>query len=370
MANQVSEYLIQHQEKILKTWEARAKKEVAAARHQESLALQNSLPEYLAQIATALSTTINRTELRVQFDLAESTRVGKKHGSERAGTVHYTMDQLIYEYHILRQVIFDVIEEEINISDMEREIITCSIEKAVNDAATQFSETLSDIQEYLLDTLAHDLRSPIAAAKMGAQLILRRPEEVELNIKTASRIANTMDRLDSMIHDLLDASRLRAGQGLQLQFEECDLETMAKQIASEFKYTHEREFLVKTPGPTIGNWCKNALTRAIENLLSNAVKYGSKNTPITITLKKHEETVCLMIHNHGNPIPKNEQLILFEQFRRSKTAEAEAGWGLGLTVVKGIVKAHFGKISVESSEAAGTLFSIELPLRAVKEGAV
>src|SRR5689334_12317341 len=121
-------------------------------------------------------------------------------------------------------------EEEAMLTPAEREVIVASIEQAVNDAATQFSETLRDVQEKLTHTLAHDLRSPITAAKTSAQLLLRRPDDVDHCINSATRILNNMDRLNSMIHDLLDASRIRAGQGLPLEFNECDLDLVARQV--------------------------------------------------------------------------------------------------------------------------------------------
>src|SRR5690606_32735949 len=110
------------------------------------------VPEYLEQLSDALSTIIDRTDARKRADRIDSERVGRKHGRERAGSLNYSMQQLIFEYHILRQVICDVMEEEVPLTPVEREIIVASIEQAVNDAATQFSETLRDIQEKLTHT--------------------------------------------------------------------------------------------------------------------------------------------------------------------------------------------------------------------------
>jgi signal transduction histidine kinase len=182
--------------------------------HHDSLVLQNSLPQYLNQLVDELSTKIERTPARIEADKLESTRVGKEHGRERAGYADYSMTQLIFEYHILRQVIFQVLEEEAPLEVKERDIIIDSIEQAVNDAATQFSKTLRDIQELFIVTLTHDLRGPINVVKMGTQLILRRLERGDTHVDVAARMISSIDRLDSMIQNLLDASRLRAGQGL------------------------------------------------------------------------------------------------------------------------------------------------------------
>jgi signal transduction histidine kinase len=104
----------------------------------------------------------------------------------------------------------------------------------------------------------------------------------------------------------------------------------------------------------------------LENLIGNAVKYGAPDTPITVGLRSGETAVELSVHNHGPVISELEIPLMFQQYRRSKSAEAgtKTGWGLGLTLVKGVTDAHKGKIRIESAEGKGTSFILELPYRA------
>jgi len=146
MSNEASDRLKQNAEKIMRMWEKRARDEVGASTHQTSLVLQDSLPLYLNQLVDQLSNRIDRTPARITADEVESTRIGKLHGQERAGYADYSISQLIFEYHLLRQVIFQVLEEEAPLEVGDRDIIIGYIEQAVNDAATQFSETLRDIR--------------------------------------------------------------------------------------------------------------------------------------------------------------------------------------------------------------------------------
>lgn len=362
MPNSTSERLQKNIPRIMDIWIHRADEEVRAAHFQHTLALRNSLPEYLTQLVDALSHNIDRTSARKRFDKAESTRVGKKHGKERASSMNYTMDQMILEYHILRQVICDVMEDEnVLLSPVDREVIVCSIEQAVNDAATEFSNTLKDIQEKLAHTLAHDLRNPIAAAKVSASLILRRPDNIDGTIKSASRIVGSMDRLDNMISDLLDASRIRAGEKLKLDIKECDLDFIVREVASEAALIHNVAFKIISDSSCKGFWNEDGLRRVVENLTNNAVKYGQKNSLITISLNQDSEKATLAVHNIGNPISKEDLPILFQQFRRAKSVEKKTGWGLGLTMVEGMVESHQGSIKVESEQGKGTTFTIELP---------
>lgn len=348
-------------DKILKLWESRAIKEIPAAVHLESLALRNSLPEYLELLADALSTTIDRTHARATADRMESQRVGRLHGSERASSRNYTIDQLISEYHLLRQVVCDVLEEEAPLIPVEREVIVTSIEQAVSDASTQFSEQLRDIQKSFTDALAHDLRGPITTAKSASQLILRHPEDVDHSIRFASRISSSMDRLDAMIHNLLDASRIRAGGRLPLDFATCDLDLIARQVVDEANFSNGNRLTMLSSGECLGYWSEGGLRRMIENLTTNAAKYGAEDKPVTVEVTQTQDTATLRVHNEGNPIAAGERDILFEQFRRARSAESKIGWGLGLTVVKGIAEAHDGTVDVESEPGKGTTFTVTLP---------
>lgn len=363
MPNQTSERLQQNALRIMQIWEARARAEVSASIHQDSLVLQNSLPQYLNQLVDELSTQIKRTPARISTDKKESTRIGKLHGQERAGYADYSMTQLIFEYHILRQVIFQVLEEEGPLGVRERDIIIDSIEQAVNDAATQFAQTLREIQELFMVTLTHDLRSPVNVVKMGTQLMLRRLEQgdAHIDVDVAVRIVSAINRMDSMIQDLLDASRLRAGEPLKLALEACDLNKLVQEIVADLNFTYGNRFVIVSDAEVKSYCSRKQIRRVIENLAINAVKYGAADTPITLTLQLSETQISLTIHNEGDPIALDAQSILFQQFRRTLTADEQTGWGLGLFLAKNIIEAHRGTLAVESAEGKGTSFIVQLP---------
>ncbi|MEG3925205.1 MULTISPECIES: HAMP domain-containing sensor histidine kinase [unclassified Microcoleus] len=361
MSNEASDRLKQNSEKIMRMWEKRARDEVGASTHQDSLVLQDSLPLYLNQLVDELSNRIDRTPARITADEVESTRIGKKHGHERAGYADYSMSQLIFEYQILRQVIFQVLEEEAPLGVRDRDIIIGSIEQAVNDAATQFSETLRDIQELFMVTLTHDLRNPINVVKMGTQLMLRRLERGDTHMDVAARMLGAINRLDSMIQNLLDASRLRAGQSLKIEFEECDFVMLVQEVVEDLIFTYGERFVVVCDSDITSYCSRKEIRRVIENLTINAVKYGAPSTPITLTLQETQTQIGLTIHNEGEPIALDAQSILFQQFRRTISAEEQTGWGLGLFLAKNITEAHKGTLAVESAEGKGTSFIINLP---------
>ncbi len=361
MSNPITNRLMKKIPEIMEKWIARADQEVRTAKHQESLALKNSLPEFLEHLSTELSQKIDRTESRRIWDRNEGERLGKKHGNERAQTLNYTMEQLILEYHILRQVIFDVMDEEVALDSNEREIIICCIEKAVNDAASEYSKTIRDLQTKLSQTLAHDLRNPLSAAKLGTQLILRKSQDAQFVTRKAEDVSRAIDRVDGMIRDLLDVSRIKAGEGAPLNIQETDLHELAENVCKDMNTLFPGRFVVVSPEKCIGHWDQSALQRVLENLLANAQKYGDEKSLITVRISQDGKNAEVDVHNEGNPIAKEEQVVLFEQFKRSQSSEYQEGWGLGLSLVKSMVEAHSGTIDVRSEEDTGTSFVFTIP---------
>lgn len=226
-----------------------------------------------------------------------------------------------------------------------------------------------ELRERFVSTLAHDLRTPLTATKMSSQLLLRSAGDPARLQKLASRISDNVERADQMIRDLLDANRLQAGEKLPLEVDRCCLSEVVRQTLEELSSIHGDRFVLRAPATLEGFWNCSAIRRILENLCGNAVKYGAPHLPITVSLEEEGGKVTLQVHNEGMPIPATELPHLFEPFRRSSAARAsgERGWGLGLTLVKGLVEAHGGSVSVSSSEAQGTLFTVVLPYGASRD---
>lgn len=359
MTSQTSDRLLDNSEKIMLRWEERTKSEIRAAAHKDSIVLRNAFIEQLKHLAYVLSTTKDRPV--DQSDLDEAIRLGKLHGLERAGLAFYTIDQVLFEFHILRQVIFEVMDKVLPLSIFEREIITSTIEQFANDGATEFSLTHTKIQQELIHTLAHDFRNPLTATKMIAQSEQRKFSDDDFCSLMAKRIVKNMDRLDLMIQDLLDVGRLKGGERLPLEFKEGDLNTIVEHTIDDLNFIYDNRFKYISSGECKGLWSDKGLQRLIENLANNAVKYGQPETDISVTLDKIGDEILLSVHNDGPAIPLKDQEILFEQYRRPRSTESKAGWGLGLMIVQAMAKAHYGTVEVKSLEGQGTTFIVKFP---------
>ena len=344
MKNKTSLILKKSIPEILNRWEQITIESKKGSHGQESLELRNSLPDFLEQLVEVLEISADKSGAKKRKDDAGSKKMGSRHGKDRAINTSYSMNEMIFEYHILRKIIFEVMDEDTSLKLAEREIITSAVEQAVSGAATSFSNSLKEMQEQFSLMIAHDLRNPISIAKTSAQLILRRPDDIENCINKASLISTSMDRVDLMISDLLNISRVRAGDPLILDLEKFDLDWLARETLNELNITYGKRFNIHSLGKCIGYWNVNGVRRIIENLTSNAVKYGNDRAPINFNITHDDESVYFSIHNEGDPIPAKEQDDIFKHFHRAKSAENKVGWGLGLPMVKGMVEAHIKEL--------------------------
>lgn len=221
-----------------------------------------------------------------------------------------------------------------------------------------------DLRERFVAALSHDLRSPLQAVKTSAQLILRRPE-AEMTLTQGARILRNVTHADQLIQNLLDASRISAGEGMPVSLAECDVTALVRDVVDDQITTHGDRFRLEAP-PRVLTWGdRAALRRVLENLLGNAVKYGDPHALIRVAvIDDGGGQVRLAVHNEGHPIPAEEQGKIFEPYHRARgrsDGDARAvGWGLGLTVVRGIAEAHGGTVQVDSGPDRGTTFTVTL----------
>lgn len=219
-----------------------------------------------------------------------------------------------------------------------------------------------DLRERFVAILAHDLRGPLSAAKMSSQLLIRHPERLDERRDLAVRVERNLDRIDRMIADLLDVSRVRAGRRLPLRLDSCDLGALAEQVVDELSATHGDRFELVRPQTVRGVWSHEELHRALWNLGTNAVKYGAPDATITVRVEPTPTGARLSVHNFGEPIATGEQARLFDLYSRLKdSARPGSGWGLGLALVRACAEAHGGQVEVRSNQQDGTTFTLDLP---------
>lgn len=231
--------------------------------------------------------------------------------------------------------------------------------------AKKEAEEATAMMEKVLALVVHDIRNPLTAIRLGAQLILRNPDQEEKQLMVLTKMIKTIDHTDSIIKSLLDIASIKAGKTISLEFLNCDLSSQLGQMVEEMSNILSESLVFIPNDPIWGEWGVDGIHRALENLITNAIKYGEPNTPIVIKLIKEEQWAVISVHNIGKEISLEEQSKLFESYHRTDKATNVniTGWGLGLSLVKAVAEAHGGKVLVESGKEIGTTFTLKLPIQ-------
>ncbi len=224
-------------------------------------------------------------------------------------------------------------------------------------------ENERDLREAFVNLLTHDLRTPLTVIQASAQMMERTPEDIESTRKSSQTIVKQVKRAGKMITDLLDANRIRSGETLHTQKEKVNLTELVKNTVDELSIMIPGRFVFQDSAMIVCFLDPNGFRRIIENLCHNAIKYGSRTENVTIILEETTQNILLSVANLGSYITPEEQSTLFRQFHRTKSATAGKieGWGIGLTLVKGVAEAHGGKVSVTSDPTTGTVFTVTIP---------
>ncbi len=221
--------------------------------------------------------------------------------------------------------------------------------------------TAVQLGDTFVGILGHDLRTPLAAIKMAAELIVRNSEDAR-SLRPAGVILRSADRMARMIEQLLDFARVRQGRGIPLQLAPCDLGDIARQVVQELGLANPQATIaVASSGSLGGLWDPDRLGQVVSNLVGNSVQHGTAGSPITVELEgTRRELVRLSVANLGS-IPGESMATLFEPFKRGATTRRdESGLGLGLFIAREIVRAHGGDLTVRAADGR-TVFEVTLP---------
>lgn len=223
-----------------------------------------------------------------------------------------------------------------------------------------------DMQERLVGVVGHDLRTPLSAIRMATALLVRRGGLTDEQARTLSRLGASAARMTGIIRDLLDFSRVRREGTIPLERVELDLADLVRRAIAELRAVHpERDVVLEVPAEAPGVGDPERLTQVVSNLVGNAIQHSPAGSRIRVKVEAIPEALLFRVHNVGPPIPAALLPDIFEPFRRGAAAPGATGSvGLGLFIVRELVRAHGGTVEVTSSGAAGTTFTVRLPAAA------
>ncbi len=212
--------------------------------------------------------------------------------------------------------------------------------------------------------ISHDLRTPLGSIHLLAETIRRRIAKnapVEEVADLAERIRHNAARMNVMVQEILDVSRLEAG-AMEFEREVCDLRKVVAQIVARLDDARARRIVVvaeETPYTVLGDAPR--LDRAIMNLLTNALKYSPDDAVVRIVFTRSGPDIQVHVVDRGIGMPSEDVARLFDRYYRAPGGKVESGIGLGLYITRLLAEAHGGRIEVESAPGKGSTFTLVLP---------
>ena len=223
---------------------------------------------------------------------------------------------------------------------------------------------MARLRSDFISNVTHELKTPLTSIRMYAEsLMMGRVKSDSVQKEYLSIVVTETDRLKRIINNILEFSKMEKGKP-EYHFVNSNIASILKSAIQEMNYWLEKEgFDVVTElDETIYTEVDpEKMKQAINNLLSNAIKYSTDTKKIFVRLFKKPEHVCIEVEDQGMGIQEDKLSRIFEQFYRIEQKESISGTGLGLTVVKEIIEAHNGTISVTSEIGKGSRFMISLP---------
>lgn len=234
-----------------------------------------------------------------------------------------------------------------------------------HDKLRRAHQEIDRLRDEFSAVVAHDLRNPLATLLLQLELLRAEAKDGSVNVRveTLDRLEHTSRRLNNMVTDLLDATRIEAHK-LRLDLVPTVLPDALTQLLEGLRLAigkHTLEIAVEGAPPAVMA-DPARLEQIVTNLVENAAKYSPDGTSIRVEIRPEHRGVALRVIDHGYGIAADEVPRLFERyFQAAEARRKKSGLGLGLFITKGLVDAHGGTITVESEVDHGSTFSVWLP---------
>jgi signal transduction histidine kinase len=365
-ALQLSGFISRHMDEIVAEWEAFARTLLPAAATMTSLALR----DHARPILHAIARDIQAEEAGV--------RLLDPPGEGTAATTHgvlrhlsgFNLLQVGSEYRALRASVIKLWrahlpkEHQEALEDLTR--FNESVDQALAESIASYAGELARSRDTFLAILGHDLRSPLTAVSMsGHYLSTAAMLGGERELQAVARIQRSAAKMDTMIGDLLEFTRTRLGGGIPIVRQACDVGRICEAALEEMRSGHPgRDFRLATSGDLGGFFDGARLEQVLANLLNNAVQHGAEASPVILEAHGAPDAIHVQVKNHGRAIPADVLQVIFNPLVQVPTARNQRrsrSLGLGLFIARNIVVGHGGTLVVESSDAAGTVFTARLP---------
>ncbi|HRU95803.1 MAG TPA: HAMP domain-containing sensor histidine kinase, partial [Anaerolineae bacterium] len=223
-------------------------------------------------------------------------------------------------------------------------------------------QRLEQLQRSFISAVSHELRTPLTCIKTSVDLLHDATPAVQTEL--LETITHHTNRLEALVTDLLESTRLEAGQ-VTLATQPTDLRRIVERTVTAIApLMKQKEQHLETMLPDAAVWAdvdRRRIEQALTNLLANAHKFTPKGGHVRVTLERRHDELLIAVADDGPGIPREHQVHLFQRFYVIPDGTGKAGLGLGLYIARQLVELHGGRVWVESSSRRGSTFFLALP---------
>jgi signal transduction histidine kinase/ActR/RegA family two-component response regulator len=346
----------------------------ARARHGFNAAAPQSVPAVIRSRRAALVSPATSADLEREAQDAEQLEM-----LQRLGVTSWMVVPMIARDSVLGTMTFAVTESERRYDQRDLRFAEAVVGQAATagdnarlyraaEAGRAAAEAANRAKDQFLSTLSHELRAPLNAIFGWATMLERGDLPAEQSRRALQIILRNVGAQVRLIDDLLDLSRVGAGQ-LRLDVKPVDLRTVIEESVDSIRPAAgakgiELQAVLASPGGPVGG-DPDRLRQVVWNLLSNAVKFTPKAGRVQVQLQRAESHVEIVVSDTGAGIAPEFLPYVFDRFRQgdNSSARPRGGLGLGLTLVRSLVELHGGTVEAESpGEGRGATFVVKLPL--------
>lgn len=371
----LSAFIRSHMTQILAEWTAFAKKAAPPDGEMSNLALTDHAEAILAAVAIDIET---RQSKQQQYDKSQGDEVDSGE-EESAAAIHgrlrhqsnFSLLQLSSEFRALRATVLRLwlprVPQMSDTTIYEMVRFNEAIDQALAESIVTFSARAERTRDLFLAVLGHDLRAPLATISLAGDLLMRpklAPEQVATLGERAKRSAKLMG---AMVTDLLGYTRLQMGAGMPTARTPLDALAVCQAAVADARAMYPLcTFIFHPQGNLTGSFDSVRLQQLVTNLLTNAAQYCAQGHDVTLDAVGLEDAITIKVRNFGAVIPEASLKTIFQPLVQldpdsEEDTRPKTSLGLGLFIAQETAAAHNGNITVTSSAADGTVFSVDFP---------
>ncbi len=367
-----AEIIRSKKEDILNNWMETLIKNMPEVKNHDKTAIQDSVPDLIDAIV----------EVLISDEDGNIIAHSQKHALDRSRFDVFSLKHIIQEYNFLKKEIFRETDKFSDVDPGERDKIMFAFDQAIEQAAETFYRVKQGVQvnarkiaekkademelqdenrEEFIHSISHDLNNPLNAI-MGSISLLEHEVDVADVKKILSILKTSSIQAESLIKELLDVSGISCREKLPVNKESVNLLDELETEIEVFRVLHRNHIELQSNQDRINvDVDVNLIRRAFDNLMSNAVKHGGKAAPILVRCDLENDKLKLSVHNGGGSIPDDVLDKIFDRYY--KLDKSGKGWGIGLSFVKEVARAHGGHVTVWSNKEKGTTFELVIPAK-------